>query len=64
MFEVKELSRLHQDYLTSFLRSQLTTLQNVLDNVENSDSYDKGYVSESIRRIERNMRDFRKVHSN
>jgi len=64
VFEVKELSRLHQDYLTSFLRSQLTTLQNVLDNVENSDSYDKGYVSESIRRIERNMRDFRKVHSN
>lgn len=64
MFEVKKLSRLHQDYLASFLRSQLTTLQNVLNNVENSASYDEGYVSESIRRIERNMRDFRKVHSN
>jgi len=64
MFEVKKLSRLYQDYLASFLRSQLTTLQNVLSSVENSERYDDVYLEESMRRIEHNIHRFRKVCSN
>jgi len=44
VFESERLSRLHRDYLASFLRSQLSTLQNVLSSVENSDRYDEEYV--------------------
>ena len=64
MFEVKKLSRLHQDYLTSFLRSQLTILQNVLSSVENSERYDDEYLEESMRRIEQDIHRFRKSCSN
>lgn len=64
MFESERLSRLHRDYLASFLRSQLSTLQNVLSSVENSDRYDEEYVLESTRRIERDMKSFRKACSN
>ena len=62
--EVKKLSRLHQDYLASFLRCQFTTLQNILNSVENSDRYDHGYVSKSLRHIEQDIHRFRKVRSN
>jgi len=64
MVEVKKLSRLHKDYLTSFLRSQLTTLQNVLSSVENSERYDDEYLEESMRRIEQDIHRFRKVYNN
>lgn len=64
MFEVKKLSRLHQDYLISFLRSQLTTLHNVLSSVENSERYDDEYLEESMRRVEQDIHRFRKVYSN
>ncbi len=64
MFEVKELSRLHQDYLASFLRSQITTMQNVLDSVENSEEYDDAYLAESMKRVERDIRRFRRIYNN
>ena len=64
MVEVKKLSRLHQNYLAGFLRLQLTELQNVLRNVENSERYDDDYVFESMRRIEHSMRRFRKACHN
>ncbi|MBU1087731.1 MAG: hypothetical protein KKD05_09495 [Candidatus Omnitrophica bacterium] len=37
--DVKKLNKLQQDYMTSFLRSQLSTLKNVLSSVENSNKY-------------------------
>lgn len=61
MFEVKKLTRLHQDYLTSFLHSQLTALQSVLSNVEDSQKFDYEYLEESIKRVEQDMHRFRKV---
>ena len=64
MFGVNKLSSLHQDYLVSFLRSQLTTLQNVLSSVENHERYDDSYLEESMKHIEQNMRRFRKTCSN
>ena len=52
--------RLHQNYLSSFLRSQISTLQNVLRNVESSqENYDR-YFNESMWRVELEMRRFRK----
>ncbi|MFH1458773.1 MAG: hypothetical protein ABIG64_00155 [Candidatus Omnitrophota bacterium] len=62
--KVKPLSRLQQDYMGSFLRSQLSTLQNILISVENSKRYQSGYIQESMKRIEKNIHRFRKVCSN
>ncbi len=62
--ESKKLSRLEQDYMSSFLRIQLNTLENVLSSVKNSDKYNVGYFSESMKRIEKNIHRFRKVCSN
>ncbi|MFH1062184.1 MAG: hypothetical protein V1747_04770 [Candidatus Omnitrophota bacterium] len=62
--EVKKLNKLQQDYMASFLRLQLNTLKNVLSSVENSNKYNGGYFSESMRRLEKNIHRFRKVCSN
>ena len=64
MTEVKKLNKSQQDYMASFLRLQLNTLKNVLSSVENSDKYNVGYFSESMRRLEKNIHSFRKVYSN
>ncbi len=60
MIAVKQLSRLSQDYLASFLRSQLVEIQDVLRSVENINRYDDDYILVSMKRIEYAMRRFRK----
>ena len=60
-------TKLHQDYMVSFLRSQLATLQSVLNSVETARKYDDchvTYITESMRRIEQDINRFRKECSN
>ncbi len=54
------MSSLHRDFIASFLRSQLGTLQSVLAEIENSDRLEDGYVEESLRRVEKELHRLRK----
>ena len=62
--KARKLSRLQQDYMSSLLRYQLTTLQNLLSSVENADRCDAWYFEESMKRLKRNIHCFKKVCSN
>ena len=62
--KARRLSRLQQDYMSSLLRSQLTTLQNLLSSVENADGCDAWYFKESIRRLGKNVYCLKKACSN
>jgi len=59
---VKTISGWHRDYVASFLRSQLDSLQNVLAEIENSDRFEDGYVEESLKRVEKELYRFRKLY--
>ncbi len=61
MLENKRLLRGNQDYLMSFVRSQIMALEKLLSNIENTQKFDNVYFKESIFRIERDMYKFRKV---
>ena len=61
MKETRKLPKLHQDYLAGSLRSQLRTLQNVLNSIEYSDRFDGEYFSESIRRVGQSVHRLRKA---
>jgi len=52
---VKAMSSWHRDFVASFLRSQLATLQSVLAEIENSEWLEDGYVEESLRRVEKEL---------
>ena len=61
MLENKRVLRGNQDYLMSFVRSQIMALEKLLSNIENTHQFDNVYFKESIFRIERDMHKFRKV---
>jgi hypothetical protein len=64
MIERTRPMRLRRDYMVNFLRSQLRTLQNVLETIENHDPYDAHYIVESMKRIEKNIHRFRRSYNN
>ncbi|RLJ05931.1 MAG: hypothetical protein DRP14_00940 [Candidatus Aenigmatarchaeota archaeon] len=61
---VTTISRLQKDFVASFLRSQLATLQGVLAEIENSDRLEGGYIEESLRRVEKELCRFRRLYIN
>jgi hypothetical protein len=46
------------------LRSQVNRLQNILDNIEEENKVDSCYAHESIKEIETNLRQLRKLCAN
>ncbi len=62
MESVKEyISTKESDFVVSFLQSQLVGLQNLVSSVEDSQKVERAYVSETLRRIEREVVRFRKL---
>jgi len=68
---VRTMSSLQSDFVASFLRSQLVTLQNILSHIESSQkvedvypvrkTFSNGvYVEESLRRVGKELCWFRK----
>lgn len=55
------MSTIRRDFVASHLRSQITRLQAVLDNIENEERVDCGYTDESLKEIEEGLRKIRKL---
>ena len=49
-------SGLYNDYVVSNLRSQLTTLKSVIENIEDMEIIDEGYLTAFLKRVEQNLR--------
>jgi len=60
---VKTMSSLQSDFVASSLRSQLVTLQNILNDIESSQSIEDVYVEGSLRRVEKELCRLRKFFS-
>ena len=58
------LSTLSKDYISSYLRYQLSNLETVLKNIEGEAEIDNAYVDESLKRVEVNLRQLRKFIDN
>jgi len=59
----KTMSSLQSDFVASSLRSQLVTLQNILNDIESSQSIEDVYVEGSLRRVEKELCRLRKFFS-
>ncbi|MFA5389482.1 MAG: hypothetical protein WC312_07045 [Candidatus Omnitrophota bacterium] len=58
------MSAIRKDFVASHLRSQVNRLQNILDNIEEENKVDSCYAHESIKEIETNLRQLRKLCAN
>jgi len=57
------MSSIRKDFVAGHLRSQLNRLRSVLDTIE-EESVDCGYAHESLKAIELDLRQIRKLCSN
>ena len=55
------MSMVRKDFVASHLRSQLTRLQNVLDNIEEENKVECDFAHGSLKEIEANLRNIRKL---
>ena len=52
---VKTMSSLQSDFVASSMRSQLGTLQNILNHIESSQRVEDVYVEGSLRQVEKEL---------
>lgn len=62
MQNVKTMSGLQKDFVASFLRSQLVSLRDALEVIENSGKLEDYYVQGFLNRTEKELRQVRKVY--
>jgi len=58
---MQAMSSIRRDFVASHLRSQLSRLRNVLENIEEEEHIDSGYADESLKQIEVTLRNIRKL---
>ena len=58
---VKVMSAIRKDFIATHLRSQLNSLRNILDNIEEENKVDCDYARESLKDIEVKLRQLRKL---
>lgn len=61
---MKKITKLNEDYLASNIRCQVSTLESVLDNIANYQSYEEEYIEESLKRVESDLRKLRMFFNN
>ncbi len=62
--EMRLMSNIRQDFVTTHLRSQMTRLSAVLAAIEDQGEFDFDYLYESLKEIEANIRPIRKLCEN
>jgi glutamine amidotransferase-like uncharacterized protein len=55
------ISGIHMDYVVSYLRAQLGTINGVLQCIENTNGMEVSYIKESLKRVESDIKKVRKV---
>ena len=60
----KRVSTSQKDLIASNLRSQISSLKTVLEDMEGSEKIEESYAFDSLKRIEKNLRYIRKLYAN
>jgi hypothetical protein len=60
----RTISNLNRDYISSNLKSQVEILQNILNNLDELEGGEGGYINESFLRVESSVRRLRKYCKN
>jgi hypothetical protein len=55
------MSRLHEDFVASHIRSQIVKLRNLVNNLEHESGFENGYLSKNLRDVELSLRQLRKI---
>lgn len=55
------MSSIRRDFVASYLRTQLSRINNILDNIEEEKDVDCDYAYKSLKEIEVNLRQIRKL---
>jgi glutamine amidotransferase-like uncharacterized protein len=55
------VSGIHMDYAVSYLKAQLGTISGVLQCIESTNGMEVGYIKESLKRVESDIKKVRKV---
>ncbi len=58
------MSSIRRDFVATNLRSQLSRLSSILGSIEEENKVDCGYAYESLKEIEANLRQIRKLCGN
>lgn len=58
------MSSIRKDFLASNIRNQLSRLNNILSNIEEERLLDGAYAGDSIKEVELNLRQLRKLCMN
>jgi hypothetical protein len=58
------MSSMRRDFVATHLRSQVSRLNNILDNIEEENKVDCDHAYESLKEIETNLRQIRKLCGN
>jgi len=58
---MQAISSIRRDFIATHLRTQINSLRGVLDNIENDDAVDCDYAQQSLKEIENNLRQARKI---
>ena len=58
---MNSMTSIRRDFVASNLRSQLNRLRHILDNIEEETAVDCEYANESLKEIETNLRQIRKL---
>ena len=55
------MTSIRRDFVASNLRSQLNRLRGILDNIEEEEAVDCEFATESLKEVETNLRQIRKL---
>jgi hypothetical protein len=58
---MQAISAIRKDFIATYLRFQLNSLKNILDDIEEQNKVDCGYTRESLKDIEIKLRQLRKL---
>lgn len=58
------MSSIRKDFVATHLRSQVNRLNNILGNIEEESKVDCAYAYESLKEVETNIRQIRKLCGN
>ncbi|MDD4294093.1 MAG: hypothetical protein PHP69_01105 [Candidatus Omnitrophica bacterium] len=56
---LKKITGIQKDYISTFLRDQISDLEIVLSQIESSENFEDEYVEESLKRVKRRFYQFR-----
>ena len=63
MLSMQTMSNIRRDFVATHLRSQINSLGKILEHIEKEKDFEFDYADESLKGVENNLRQLRKICS-